>query len=113
MRTKSLAGAAAPVVAHPWLERYAPESSSPEVIEVSKVPFTIGRSEDCDYAVASSRVSRAHAEISKAAGAYLLRDLGSTNGTFVNGQPIESMMLASGDRLSLGGLEMVFHLLAA
>lgn len=109
MRTKSLAGAPAPAVAHPWLERYAPESSSPEVIEVSKVPFTIGRSEDCDYAVASSRVSRAHAEISKAAGAYLLRDLGSTNGTFVNGQKIEQVRLSDGDLVVIADFELTFR----
>src|SRR5262245_32139403 len=110
MRTKPLAATG---TALPWLERYAPESSSPEIVEVSKVPFTIGRSEDCDYPISSSRVSRAHAEINKAAGAYLLRDLGSTNGTFVNGQKIEQVRLNEGDLLVIADVELTFRLATA
>ncbi len=106
MRTKSLAATG---TALPWLERYAPESSSPEVIEVSRVPFTIGRSEECDYQIASSRVSRTHAEISKAAGAYLLRDLGSTNGTFVNGQKIDQVRLNEGDLVVIADVELTYR----
>jgi EAL domain-containing protein (putative c-di-GMP-specific phosphodiesterase class I) len=106
MRTKSLAATG---TALPWLERFVPESSSPEHIEVAKVPFTIGRSEECDYPIASSRVSRTHAEISKAAGAYLLRDLGSTNGTFVNGQKIDQVRLSEGDLVVIADIELTFR----
>ena len=106
MRTKSLAATGREF---PWLERFVPESSSPEVIEVGKVPFTIGRSEECDYQIASSRVSRNHAEISKAAGAYLLRDLGSTNGTFVNGQKIEQARLSEGDLVVIADVELTYR----
>ena len=106
MRTKSLAATGREF---PWLERFVPESSSPEVIEVGKVPFTIGRSEECDYQIASSRVSRTHAEISKAAGAYLLRDLGSTNGTFVNGQKVEQVRLSEGDLVVIADVELTYR----
>lgn len=106
MRTKPLAATG---TALPWLERYAPESSSPEIIEVSRVPFTIGRSEECDYQIASSRVSRTHAEISKSAGAYLLRDLGSTNGTFVNGQKIDQVRLNEGDLVVIADVELTYR----
>jgi EAL domain-containing protein (putative c-di-GMP-specific phosphodiesterase class I) len=106
MRTKPLAATS---TALPWLERYAPESSKPEVIEIGSVPFTIGRSEDCDYQIASSRVSRAHAEITKAAGAYLLRDLGSTNGTFVNGQKIDQVRLNEGDLVVIADVELTYR----
>ncbi len=106
MRTKSLAATGK---AFPWLERFVPESSSPELIEVGKVPFTIGRSEECDYQIASSRVSRQHAEIGKAAGAYLLRDLGSTNGTFVNGQKIDQVRLSEGDLVVIADVELTYR----
>ena len=107
MRTKPLAATG---TEFPWLERYAPESSKPEIIEVGNVPFTIGRSEDCDYQIASSRVSRAHAEITKAAGAYLLRDLGSTNGTFVNGQKIDQVRLNEGDLVVIADVELTYRI---
>lgn len=106
MRTKPLPATGTEL---PWLERYAPETSTPELIEVGRVPFTIGRSEDCDYQIVSSRVSRAHAEISKAAGAYLLRDLGSTNGTFVNGQKIDQVRLSDGDLVVIADVELTYR----
>jgi len=107
MRTKPLAATS---TALPWLERYAPESSKPEVIEIGSVPFTIGRSEECDYQIASSRVSRTHAEISKSAGGYALRDLGSTNGTFVNGQKIEQVRLNEGDLVVIADVELTYRI---
>jgi hypothetical protein len=72
--------------------------------------ITVGRELDNDVVIEDSRVSRHHAQLLYQHGRYILRDLGSTNGTFVNAQPIESMMLASGDLLSLGGVEVQFTL---
>jgi EAL domain-containing protein (putative c-di-GMP-specific phosphodiesterase class I) len=106
MRTKPLAATS---TALPWLERYAPESSKPEVIEIGTVPFTIGRSEECDYQIASSRVSRNHAEINKSGGGYVLRDLGSTNGTFVNGQKIDQVRLNEGDLVVIADVELTYR----
>jgi hypothetical protein len=70
--------------------------------------ITLGRELDNDAVIEDTRVSRHHAQLLFQHGRYILRDLGSTNGTFVNAQPIQSMMLASGDRLSLGGVEVQF-----
>ncbi len=70
--------------------------------------ITLGRELDNDAVIEDTRVSRHHAQLLFQHGRYILRDLGSTNGTFVNAQPIQSMMLTSGDRLSLGGVEVQF-----
>jgi hypothetical protein len=75
--------------------------------------IALGRELDNDVVIEDSRVSRHHAQLLFQHGSYVLRDMGSTNGTFVNGQPIEAMMLAAGDRLSLGGLEIVLNLLTS
>lgn len=70
--------------------------------------ITLGRELDNDAVIEDTRVSRHHAQLLFQHGRYILRDLGSTNGTFVNAQPIQTMMLTSGDRLSLGGVEVQF-----
>jgi hypothetical protein len=63
----------------------------------------IGRALDNDLVIADSRVSRYHAQIARDAGAVIVRDLGSTNGTTLGGRPLSEDRLGDGDRLSLGG----------
>jgi hypothetical protein len=75
---------------------------------LSKTLISIGRGLDNDLVIDDPRVSRHHAQITFRHGHYLLRDQRSTNGTFVNNQPIETVVLASGDMVSLGGFEMAF-----
>lgn len=65
--------------------------------------LVLGRSKRCDLSIASPDASRRHAEIVGAEGGYLLRDLGSTNGTFVNGLRVQEHRLATGDRIEIGG----------
>ena len=66
------------------------------------VTVTIGRSDQCDIAVKDSSMSGRHAEISKINGEIKVRDLGSANGIYLNGERIEEGELFDGDVLRLG-----------
>jgi general secretion pathway protein A len=68
----------------------------------------IGRGGDCDVVIDSKFLSRHHAVISREAGAWMLRDLHSTNGTRVNGRRVECWQLADGDEIGLGKHRLVF-----
>lgn len=70
----------------------------------------IGRSPECDVFLDDVTVSRRHAEIVQEAGAYMIRDLGSLNGTFVNRHRIESSTLADDDEVQIGKYRMTFLL---
>lgn len=106
MRTKAIAATGTTL---PWLEIYSPSSSAPELIEIKSFPFILGRSDECDYTIASSRVSREHAEVIRTAGGFAIRDLGSTNGTAVNGQRAEKSRLGDGDLILIADFEMTFR----
>lgn len=69
----------------------------------------MGRGLDNELVIEDPRVSRQHAELYLRGNEWYLRDLDSTNGTFVNGYGIRERALESGDRVSLGGAELVFH----
>jgi pSer/pThr/pTyr-binding forkhead associated (FHA) protein len=58
-------------------------------------------------------VSRHHAQVEQRHNRYVLRDLGSTHGTQVNGQPIQEVVLRDGDIVTLGGQRLVFHITTA
>lgn len=68
----------------------------------------VGRSHACDLTLASADASRRHAEIVATDEGYAVRDLGSTNGTFVNGQRIEEHALQPGDRIQIGASTITF-----
>jgi hypothetical protein len=66
-------------------------------------PVVLGRSRDCDCVIAEPSVSRRHAELRRHGERWLLRDLGSQNGTRVNGvRVLEETEVAPGDRVSFG-----------
>ncbi|HEY1429872.1 MAG TPA: FhaA domain-containing protein [Candidatus Tumulicola sp.] len=69
----------------------------------------IGRGDDNDVVLADPSVSRAHAEIETDAAGPLVRDLGSTNGTAVNGKRVRAERLHDGDELSFGNTRMRFE----
>ncbi len=69
----------------------------------------LGRGTDCDLRLVDQGVSRHHAEIRVEDGDVVLVDLGSTNGTFVNGQPIRRVSLVDGTRVTLGRTTLVFR----
>jgi pSer/pThr/pTyr-binding forkhead associated (FHA) protein len=73
--------------------------------------LVVGRSHDCDLPVSAERASRHHAEIVPAAtGGHLLRDLGSTNGTLLNGAPFpDETSLGEGDIIDVGGCLITYR----
>ena len=73
-------------------------------------PLTIGRDDTADLTVPFEGVSRQHAELSVHTGSARLRDLGSTNGTAVNGTEISEVVLEPGDRIQLGSVEFEFRI---
>lgn len=76
-------------------------------ISLGAEPLTIGRDIDNDLVLDDRRVSRRHSEIRARLGRYTLYDLQSTNGTFVNGRRVAEVVLQGGDRIQIGGTELV------
>ncbi len=64
--------------------------------------IVIGRSSDLDMVLVEDMVSRKHAKISTTNGQIIIMDLGSTNGTFVNGEKVRKTRLKEGDRILIG-----------
>jgi DNA-binding NtrC family response regulator len=69
-------------------------------------PLTIGQSRRCDVVLRDPRVSREHCGVEPDAGGVRVRDLGSTNGTFVNGVRVDTAELRAGSLLDLGGTRL-------
>ena len=82
-----------------------------KVFTLVKTSLTIGRELDTDIPVNDVEVSRRHSRLTEMADGYQVEDLGSTNGTFVNGQRIsQPVMLHSGDLIALGEtIEFVYE----
>ena len=69
---------------------------------------TLGRATGADFSLDGGLVSRVHCRLTALSdGALEVRDLESTNGTFVNGERVETARLASGDRLQIGRVELI------
>lgn len=82
-------------------------------IELPNGESVIGRSRACLVQIAETTVSRQHAIFVVEPGKVRLRDLGSSNGTFVNGQRVDGEIpLADGDRVVVGEAELVLRMLA-
>jgi two-component system cell cycle response regulator len=62
----------------------------------------VGRGRACAIRIDEPIISREHARVRRVGSAYLIDDLGSRNGTFVNGAPVKTQELAEGDRVSFG-----------
>jgi hypothetical protein len=69
----------------------------------------IGRSSDADIRLDDANVSRRHAEVRRIGDGYSVVDLGSTNGTEVNGQRIQETALMNGDVISVGTTRITFE----
>lgn len=69
----------------------------------------LGRGTDCDLRLVDPGVSRHHAELRMEGNDMVLVDLGSTNGTNVNGEPVRRALLSDGSRVTLGRTTLVFR----
>lgn len=72
------------------------------VVLADGVELVIGRESDLELVLADDLVSRKHARIAVQGGEAVLQDLGSTNGTFVNGEKVKRRALVEGDRIRIG-----------
>jgi diguanylate cyclase (GGDEF)-like protein len=69
----------------------------------------IGRQEECVISIPSSKVSRRHASVQRVLGRYTVADLGSTNGTFLNGHRLDKAeQLTDGDKIKVGELVLKY-----
>jgi pSer/pThr/pTyr-binding forkhead associated (FHA) protein len=84
-------------------------TSNGNSVSLTKAETTLGRLPECDVVVDDPGVSRQHARIRRAETGFVLSDLGSTNGTFVNEQPVQDHLLADGDRITIGETLLVFR----
>lgn len=80
---------------------------------VESFPFKIGRMPDNNIVFSDKRVSRYHAELVCDNGKYIIKDLGSQNGTLVNGAKITSAEIKTGDSIVIGGTEIFVDLESA
>ena len=71
-------------------------------------PVQIGRALSCQLRIAGERISRQHAKIEPADGGFVLTDLKSSNGTFVNGERVENRKLEHGDEITIGNVTFLF-----
>jgi len=85
-----------------------PEGATGE-IELSAERLTLGRADDNSIVIPHESVSSHHGEFVFDGAAWIFTDLGSTNGTSVSGQRVESLEMASGGAFNIGHIECVFY----
>ena len=84
-------------------------SNQTQIFEISGSTVNIGRADSNDLMLQHPSVSRSHARVTVLPGeTVLIIDLGSMNGTFVNGQPVQEHRLADQDRINIGIFELKF-----
>jgi hypothetical protein len=81
---------------------------SGERIVLSEKPTLIGRMPDCDVTLSDPNTSRRHAEVRPFGTGFLVVDLGSTNGTRVNGAQVSEHQLVDGDTITVGATTIRF-----
>src|SRR5215217_3624443 len=79
----------------------------PPAAELTYARLTLGRGPDCSVVLADDTVSRRHAELVLCDGVWLLRDLGSANGSWVNGRRVVEAEVLPGDEIVLGGCRFI------
>ena len=95
------AGGRASVVVH--------EDGGERMVALASDTVTIGRLADCDVVLTDKGASRKHAQLKLRGDVWTVTDLGSTNGTRLNGQTIQSRELADGDKITIGTTVVEFR----
>lgn len=84
-----------------------------QVLVVGELPAVVGRSEDADLTLVDDTVSRRHARLDGDRSAVFLADLGSSNGTTLNGNPSAGdLLLRDGDIVGFGSASVLVKLIA-
>lgn len=101
-----------PVIPAGALLRVLPPAGPGRDVRLDGRPLAMGRAADADIVIADPLVSRRHARLAPRGGRLVLTDLGSTNGTRVNGETIREAVVGPGDRIEMGStrLEVVVPL---
>jgi hypothetical protein len=85
------------------------EDGASRTLPLSDTTLTIGRLPDCDIVLKDRGASRRHAQIRTESGVSTLTDLGSTNGTKLNGQTVQTRRLEDGDRIVIGSTVLEYR----
>ena len=105
-------------VGRPSMPVAPPETAAPRFFleiegrmhPVNHLPFVLGRGSDADFRLDDKGVSRRHLQLSMQGGAVVASDMGSTNGTLINGAPLRApVVLANGSLLRMGNTRIIFH----
>jgi hypothetical protein len=78
-------------------------------VVIGEEPVSIGRLPECDVVLSDANVSRRHAEVRRRGNEFVVVDLGSTNGTRVNGAGTKERRLTDGDEITVGGTHIRFE----
>jgi pSer/pThr/pTyr-binding forkhead associated (FHA) protein len=89
-----------------WL---VPLHDGGQALALVSFPVNIGRGPDADLRLDDMHISRRHCEIIAGNAAFVVRDLGSRNGTYVNNVRVEASPLGPDDVLTIGGLKFVLR----
>src|SRR5688500_17056941 len=92
-----------------WILRTVNEGEPEQIFRILPGGIrTVGRAVGADFIVDAPLVSRVHCRLTALPGGELeVRDLDSTNGTFVNGARVDAARVSSGDRIGIGRVELV------
>jgi pSer/pThr/pTyr-binding forkhead associated (FHA) protein len=86
------------------------DGAARRTVTVAAGPVRVGRDAGCEVVLADPQVSRLHAVITAAPDGWLLEDVGSRNGTFVNGRKVAGVhAIAPSDRIMVGNFVLVLH----
>lgn len=82
----------------------------PRSFSITRELTVIGRREDCDFRIPLGEISRKHCRLIKDGESFRVEDLGSSNGTYHNGQRVQEAVLQPGDTLQIGSVVFVVQI---